>query len=142
MAHFYGTVQGGRGEASRLGTKKDGIHSSARGWKLGVDVQGNHTTVDDTAFDQFTVDITGGSGNSRSLASFTVRRQHKNPLLIEVQPDGPFVASIPPQFIGALLSRIDDKAMIQWVSDMIISNPAWANYLRTKLWLEDKHVAT
>lgn len=28
MAHFYGTLQGARGEATRLGTKNSGIHTT------------------------------------------------------------------------------------------------------------------
>jgi hypothetical protein len=32
MAHFYGTLQGWRGEASRLGTKTSGLETVAAGW--------------------------------------------------------------------------------------------------------------
>jgi hypothetical protein len=39
MAHFYGTVQGHRGEASRLGAKSAGIHTEAAGWSGCIDVQ-------------------------------------------------------------------------------------------------------
>lgn len=39
MAHFIGYIQGARGEASRLGTKKSGIDVSARGWNLGGSVR-------------------------------------------------------------------------------------------------------
>ena len=39
MAHFRGTVEGSRGEASRLGTKNSGLLVSANGWDIGVDVE-------------------------------------------------------------------------------------------------------
>ncbi|AKF14631.1 hypothetical protein AVJ28_gp62 [Mycobacterium phage Baee] len=38
MAHFYGTVQGQRGEASRLGSKNSGLDASASGWDVGCRV--------------------------------------------------------------------------------------------------------
>ena len=40
MAHFIGAVQGSRAEATRLGTPSSGINTVARGWELGVNVQG------------------------------------------------------------------------------------------------------
>ncbi len=36
MARFYGTVQGRRGEASRLGDSKSGMRATCRGWTLGA----------------------------------------------------------------------------------------------------------
>jgi hypothetical protein len=32
MAHFYGTLQGNRGKATRMGTRKSGIETYAAGW--------------------------------------------------------------------------------------------------------------
>lgn len=32
MSHFYGTIQGARGEASRCGSKGSGIRTNAAGW--------------------------------------------------------------------------------------------------------------
>ncbi len=32
MAHFYGTLSGNRGEATRCGTKKSGLVTYAAGW--------------------------------------------------------------------------------------------------------------
>lgn len=32
MSHFYSSIQGGRGEATRCGTKKDGIRASVQSW--------------------------------------------------------------------------------------------------------------
>jgi len=33
MSHFYGTVQGNRGEASKCGSKASGIRTYAASWK-------------------------------------------------------------------------------------------------------------
>lgn len=33
MSHFYGTLQGGRGRASRCGTKKSGMETICASWK-------------------------------------------------------------------------------------------------------------
>lgn len=38
MAHFRGTIQGNRGEASRLGTKKSGLLADLNGWNIGVKI--------------------------------------------------------------------------------------------------------
>lgn len=39
MAHFRGTVQGSRGEASRLAGPQTGIRTTANGWDEGCNVQ-------------------------------------------------------------------------------------------------------
>jgi hypothetical protein len=36
MAHFYGTLKGSRGEASRLGTKSSGLTTIAASWNGAV----------------------------------------------------------------------------------------------------------
>lgn len=38
MARYQAKIQGSRGEASRLGTRKSGITAMARGWQGGVRV--------------------------------------------------------------------------------------------------------
>ena len=38
MAHFHGTLQGARGEASHLGTKSSGISAMVHGWEGGIKV--------------------------------------------------------------------------------------------------------
>lgn len=38
MAHFYGSMQGNRGEATRCGSKESGIEAHIRGWVIGVRV--------------------------------------------------------------------------------------------------------
>jgi hypothetical protein len=39
MAHFYGTVKGQRGEASRLGNRKSGLETVAASWQGAVKVR-------------------------------------------------------------------------------------------------------
>ena len=58
MSHFYGSMQGGRGETTRTGTKNSGITAHARTYTAGVDVMAMHTSEGDDVFD---VTITGGS---------------------------------------------------------------------------------
>ena len=58
MAHFRGTVQGGRTAASRLGHKTTGLTSKTNGWNSGVTVR---ASVDDDGRDVFRVYRTGGS---------------------------------------------------------------------------------
>lgn len=63
MARFYGSIQGSRGEASRLGGTGSGIRSSARGWNSGIDVHGFASNSDR---DEFTVHVTRGSSGRSS----------------------------------------------------------------------------
>jgi hypothetical protein len=45
MAHFYGDMQGSRGQATRCGTKQSGIHAHIRGWHTGVQTVVWHTSM-------------------------------------------------------------------------------------------------
>ena len=42
MAQFRATISGGRGDASRLGTKASGIRAGVNGWNVGVHVRAFH----------------------------------------------------------------------------------------------------
>jgi hypothetical protein len=61
MAHFRGTVEGGRGKASRLGHASTGLTVTANGWDSGVRVT---MSVRD-GVDWTTITLTGGSKNAR-----------------------------------------------------------------------------
>ena len=39
MSHFYGTLQGSRGKATRCGTGASGIKTQAAGWRGAIEVQ-------------------------------------------------------------------------------------------------------
>ncbi len=67
MAHFYGTVQGSRGEASRLGSKANGLNAHIASWQGAVDVRLWHDSK--TGRDMANVYLTRhhGSGTEKSL---------------------------------------------------------------------------
>jgi len=52
MSHFYGSLQGCRGEATRCGSKQSGIETYAASWDgaIYVRVQHNEETKEDTFF--------------------------------------------------------------------------------------------
>ena len=58
MAHFYGSMTGARGEATRCGTANSGITAHIRGWNIGARVS---CYVDANGKDHITVTRTGGS---------------------------------------------------------------------------------
>ena len=64
MAHFYASIQGSRGEATRLGTKNSGISGHVRGWHVGGEVD---MSVDSEGRDVATFTATGGSNGGRSV---------------------------------------------------------------------------
>lgn len=65
MAHFRGTLQGQRGEASRLGSAKTGLEAHINGWNKGIEVR---AYVDEkSGEDKFIVWLTSGSnGHTQS----------------------------------------------------------------------------
>lgn len=58
MSRFYGSLNGGRGESTRTGTKNSGLRAHARGWHIGGKVE-VFQGVGDT--DTVRLYITGGS---------------------------------------------------------------------------------
>ena len=62
MSHFYAEIQGGRGPATRCGTKQ-GMVCHIRGWNKGIRVFASYDTQKDC--DVFAVYTTGGSNNPR-----------------------------------------------------------------------------
>lgn len=73
MAQFYADIQGNRGSATRMGTKKSGFNGHIRGWYLGARVWMSYN--EQTKEDECTIDLTSGSGfgKSKRLGTFTVR---------------------------------------------------------------------
>lgn len=72
MSHFYASIQGQRGEATKTGSKISGIHGHIRGWDFGVkvDLYVDSETGEDTA----RVYLTSGSNgycSSKLLGVFT-----------------------------------------------------------------------
>jgi len=62
MAHFYGSIQGNRGEATRMGTKDSGISAHIRGWDIGAKVV---CFVDFEGRDCVTLLVSGGTNASK-----------------------------------------------------------------------------
>ncbi len=58
MAQFKGSIQGSRGQASRLGSKVSGLVARVNGWDLGVEVRAIHLKE---GGDAFIIVRTGGS---------------------------------------------------------------------------------
>ena len=70
MAHFYGTIRGQRGEASRLGGKASGLTVYAASWQGAVRVSLWYDSATDT--DMADVKLTthaNGAGTERLLYS-------------------------------------------------------------------------
>ena len=72
MAQFRATIQGGKGQASRLGHKTSGLTTTASGWTAGVRVEARHLIPSDAsgkdkerdAHDIFGVYENGGSNGT------------------------------------------------------------------------------
>lgn len=62
MSHFYASIQGSRGEATRQGTKNSGIYTHIRGWTTGVEVEILYNSR--TSCDEVKVYRTEGSNGS------------------------------------------------------------------------------
>ena len=80
MGHFRATIEGNRGEASRLGTKNSGLDVTANGWQSGIRVYAYHENGEDF----FTVTLTSGSGYnsgaSKHLGTFSVKDLNTTPV--------------------------------------------------------------
>jgi len=88
MSHFYGTLQGSRGEATRCGTKDSGIVTYAAGWNGAIRV----VVWEEENVDRYTVSLTswqGSGGSSLHLATGILSAQRTDPnrqLLYLIQP--------------------------------------------------------
>lgn len=61
MAQFRGTVEGNRGEASRLGHKTSGLVTECNAWSIGVQCRAHHRNNEDV----IQITINGGSNSAR-----------------------------------------------------------------------------
>lgn len=59
MAHFYGEIQGNRGEATRMGTKDSGFRGHIRGWHVGGSINCHYNESKDR--DEISIYATKGS---------------------------------------------------------------------------------
>jgi len=74
MAQYYADIQGNRGRATRMGTKKSGMDGHIRGWNIGARVFMRFNK--ETQQDECTIDLTSGSSvscRSKRLGTFTIK---------------------------------------------------------------------
>lgn len=50
MSHFYGSIKGNRGEATRCGAKRGGYRAVAAGWQGAIETMLYHNDSDDTDY--------------------------------------------------------------------------------------------
>jgi hypothetical protein len=136
MARFRGTVQGSRGEASRLGDSKNGLGTTCNGWKLGAYCTMAAVTCDGEDIDQLEVTITQGSARaSASFGGFTVQRAGERGV---IRPDRTFLQNIAPLEVAAALALNPPPETVEMVADILLQNETWAKVLRAKLWMTGK----
>ena len=90
MARFRGTVQGGRGESSRLGHKI--LEGSVDGWETGIDAR---AYIDMDGRDAFIVETTNGSGSGPMKAAEVVLHVEGDGT-VKIFQEGVKVLEIPP----------------------------------------------
>ena len=73
MSHFYGVLEGSRGQATRCGTKRSGMQATAASWRGAVDVRLWHD--EETGEDCYSVSLIPwhGHGRSQELSSGVLR---------------------------------------------------------------------
>lgn len=64
MSHFYATIKGNRGEASRCGSKGSGISGHIRGWHIGGQV---NCWIGPDGEDRVSITLTQGSNGCGDL---------------------------------------------------------------------------
>jgi len=95
MSHFYGTLQGNRGETTRCGTKNSGITIYAAGWGGAIRVDVSHDERDDTdSYEVYLVPWHSSGGQSRHLAGGVLSSRGETKALITrnecvLRTDGP-----------------------------------------------------
>lgn len=74
MSHFYGTLRGNRGEATRCGEQGSGIHTVAASWKGCIVVDLHHDKA--TGEDRYTVrqGVWHGAGIHEVIAEGVIGR--------------------------------------------------------------------
>lgn len=81
MSHFYGSMCGNRGEATRCGTKDSGHYGHIRGWNSGVQVDARYSEWQER--DEFHISGTGGSSGYGSYTIGKVYLDDEDNLVFE-----------------------------------------------------------
>lgn len=69
MSQFYASIEGGRGEVTRQGTKKSGITGHIRGWNIGARVTVLHIGGVDTVR-VYKTSGSSGAGQEELIAEY------------------------------------------------------------------------
>jgi hypothetical protein len=79
MSHFYGTLQGGRGRATRCGTKKSGLDTRAASWGgcISVDLYHDEKTGEDCFTVYQTQHPSNGAGIRETIAEGVIGQPTK-----------------------------------------------------------------
>lgn len=83
MSQFYASIQGNRGEATRMGTKESGMSGYIRSWDIGCRATMNH--VDNEDYIHITLTSNNGTGSERFLGTFTAVDLEKTPPLNDAE---------------------------------------------------------
>ncbi len=75
MARFYASIQGNRGEATRMGTPSSGLTGHIRGWHIGVRAE---CSVDENGDDVIHVYRTSGSSGHNPSELIAVLHENKD----------------------------------------------------------------
>jgi hypothetical protein len=80
MSHFYGVVQGNRGDATRGGSKQSGLKAIAASWAGAIEVELEHDTV--SGDDRYIISQRPwhGRGTSQRIAVGTLGELLRRPL--------------------------------------------------------------
>ena len=70
MSQFYANIQGGRGEATRAGSKSSGLWGHIRGWEVGATVDLLHIGGKDVVR-VYATPGTNGPGARKLIAEFS-----------------------------------------------------------------------
>ena len=84
MAQFRATIQGNRGDASRLGTKSSGLDVTCNGWNLGASASVGYD--EDKEEDYVNINLTTGSSYSGKYLPLFYGTQAEVNKILEEQP--------------------------------------------------------
>lgn len=138
MARFYGTVQGRRGEASRLGDSKSGMRTTCCGWKLGAvcEMESTQREGDGLDIDKLSVNINEGSGQrTADYGGFTVTLVGERAI---ITPDDTFLRNVSPLILAARIDSAlgDHEAGWANLAARIAKNPVARKHLKAALFIE------
>jgi len=141
MARYRGTVQGGRGEASRLGNAKDGLMTTTYGWDLGA-ICTMDPDPNDSERDKLEISITNGSGTGcETFGRLDVRRSE---LGVSIVPDYVLLRHTEMTHLTALLGKLaaNHPDVFEMLARMLVLDENAARVLRGLLFTTGTYYET